>query len=49
MCRLFGLTAGTARVKATFWLDLSVHSQLAIPQPPAHLVPLPADNPNIDT
>ena len=29
--------------------DLSVHSQLAIPQPPAHLVPLPADNPNIDT
>jgi len=29
--------------------DLSVHSQIAIPQPPAHLVPLPADNPNIDT
>jgi predicted glutamine amidotransferase len=29
--------------------DLSVHSQLAIPQPPAHLVPLPAGSPNIDT
>ena len=29
--------------------DLSVHTQIAIPQPPAHLVPLPADNPNIDT
>jgi glutamine amidotransferase len=29
--------------------DLSVHSQVAITQPPAHLVPLPADNPNIDT
>src|SRR5712691_9884376 len=29
--------------------DLSVHSQAAITQPPAHLVPLPADNPNIDT
>ena len=29
--------------------DLSVHSQVAIPQPPAHLVPLPAGNPNIDT
>jgi glutamine amidotransferase len=29
--------------------DLSVHSQIAITQPPAHLVPLPADNPNIDT
>ncbi len=29
--------------------DLSVDSQIAIPQPPAHLVPLPADNPNIDT
>ena len=29
--------------------DLSVHAQIAIPQPPAHLVPLPADNPNIDT
>jgi predicted glutamine amidotransferase len=29
--------------------DLSVHSQIAIPQPPAHLVPLPASNPNIDT
>jgi predicted glutamine amidotransferase len=29
--------------------DLSVHSQIAIPQPPAHLVPLPAGNPNIDT
>jgi len=29
--------------------DLSVHSRIAIPQPPAHLVPLPASNPNIDT
>ena len=29
--------------------DLSVHSQIAIPQPPAHLVPLPAGNPNVDT
>jgi glutamine amidotransferase len=29
--------------------DLSVHSRIAIPRPPAHLVPLPADNPNIDT
>jgi glutamine amidotransferase len=29
--------------------DLSVHSQIAITQPPAHLVPLPAGNPNIDT
>ena len=29
--------------------DLSVHSQIALPQPPAHLVPLPAGNPNIDT
>jgi predicted glutamine amidotransferase len=29
--------------------DLSVHAQIAIPQPPAHLVPLPARNPNIDT
>jgi glutamine amidotransferase len=28
--------------------DLSVHTQVAITQPPAHLVPLPADNPNID-
>jgi predicted glutamine amidotransferase len=28
--------------------DLSVHTQAAITQPPAHLVPLPADNPNID-
>jgi predicted glutamine amidotransferase len=29
--------------------DLSVHTQVAITQPPAHLVPLPAENPNIDT
>ena len=29
--------------------DLSVHSEIAVPQPPAHLVPLPAGNPNIDT
>ena len=29
--------------------DLSVDSLITIPQPPAHLVPLPAGNPNIDT
>jgi len=29
--------------------DLSVHSAIVISQPPARLVPLPADNPNIDT
>jgi predicted glutamine amidotransferase len=29
--------------------DLKVHSSVAIPQPPARLVPLPADNPNVDT
>jgi predicted glutamine amidotransferase len=29
--------------------DLSVHSAIVIPQPPARLVPLPAGNPNIDT
>ena len=29
--------------------DLSVESFVAVPEPPAHLVPLPADNPNIDT
>jgi glutamine amidotransferase len=29
--------------------DLSVESAVVIPEPPAHLVPLPADNPNIDT
>jgi predicted glutamine amidotransferase len=29
--------------------DLSVESAVVIPQPPARLVPLPADNPNIDT
>ena len=29
--------------------DLSVRSRIAIPQPPAHLVPLPPGNPNIDT
>jgi predicted glutamine amidotransferase len=29
--------------------DLSVSSEIAITQAPAHLVPLPADNPNIDT
>jgi len=29
--------------------DLSVHSEIALTQPPAHLVPLPAGNPNIDT
>ncbi len=29
--------------------DLSVHSEIVITRPPAHLVPLPAGNPNIDT
>lgn len=29
--------------------DLSVHSEVVISQPPAHLVPLPAGNPNVDT
>lgn len=29
--------------------DLGVHSEVVISQPPAHLVPLPAGNPNIDT
>jgi glutamine amidotransferase len=29
--------------------DLSVESRIAVPEPPAHLVPLSADNPNIDT
>ena len=29
--------------------DLSVRSRIAIAQPPAHLVPLPPGNPNIDT
>ena len=29
--------------------DLSVHAQVAITRPQAHLVPLPAGNPNIDT
>jgi glutamine amidotransferase len=30
-------------------LDLTVESAVVIPDPPAHPVPLPADNPNIDT
>jgi predicted glutamine amidotransferase len=29
--------------------DLTVSSAVVIPEPPAHLVPLPADSPNIDT
>ena len=29
--------------------DLSVESAVVLPEPPAHLVPLPAANPNIDT
>ena len=29
--------------------DLSVHSAVVLPQPPARLVPLPAGSPNIDT
>jgi len=29
--------------------DLGVKSRIAVPEPPAHLVPLPSGNPNIDT
>jgi len=29
--------------------DLVVESWIAVPEPPAHLVPLPPGNPNIDT
>jgi len=29
--------------------DLTVESAVVIPEAPAHLVPLPSDNPNIDT
>lgn len=30
MCRLFGLTAGTVRIKATFWLlDAPIRSRTA--------------------
>jgi predicted glutamine amidotransferase len=29
--------------------DLTIHWSLAVPDPPAHLIPLPATNPNIDT
>ena len=29
--------------------DLSVESRIAVPEAPAHLVPLPPDNPNMDT
>jgi len=29
--------------------DLTIESAVVLPQPPAHLVPLPASNPNIDT
>jgi glutamine amidotransferase len=29
--------------------DLGVESWIAVPKPPAHLVPLPPGNPNIDT
>ena len=29
--------------------DLTVESAIVIPEPPAHLVPLPPGNPNIDT
>jgi glutamine amidotransferase len=29
--------------------DLTVESVMVLPEPPAHLVPLPASNPNIDT
>ena len=29
--------------------DLTVESAVVLPEPPAHLVPLPAANPNIDT
>ena len=30
-------------------IDLGVESRIAVPEPPAHLVPLPSGNPNIDT
>ena len=43
MCRLFGLTAGTARVKATFWLLNTIVAT------PGELWALPAGSPNIDT
>jgi glutamine amidotransferase len=29
--------------------DLTIESAVVLPEPPAHLVPLPASNPNIDT
>jgi hypothetical protein len=29
--------------------DLTVESAVVLPEPPAHLIPLPASNPNIDT
>ena len=29
--------------------DLGVQARIAVPEPPAHLVPLPSGNPNIDT
>lgn len=29
--------------------DLVVHSEIAVPNPPRHLVPLPAGSPNVDT
>ena len=29
--------------------DLSIESAVVLPEPPAHLVLLPAGNPNIDT
>jgi glutamine amidotransferase len=29
--------------------DLSISSAVALTEPPARLVPLPADNPNVDT
>ena len=29
--------------------DLTVHSSIAVPEPPAQLIPLPAGSPNIDT
>jgi len=29
--------------------DLTIESAVVLPEPPARLVPLPADNPNIDT
>ena len=40
---------GLAQLDEELGSYVSVHSEIAISEPPAHLVPLPAGNPNIDT